>query len=131
MHPYCIQIYLEIARLFYSYNCSTIYSSKSIQKKLFLSPWQGTPPQAGYPQARMGGGGTQVGYPRGRVPPRPGQDWGGTQLGQQKEYSLHGGRYASCVHAGGLPCFLRAYSHQTKAGVKAKISRTVGKKIKE
>ena len=29
---------------------------------------------------------------------------GGTQLGQQKEYSLHGGRYASCVHAGGLSC---------------------------
>ena len=31
---------------------------------------------------------------------------GGTQVGQQKEYSLHGGRYASCVHAGGLSCFL-------------------------
>ena len=31
---------------------------------------------------------------------------GGTQLGQQKEYSLHGGRYASCVHAGGLSCFV-------------------------
>ena len=29
---------------------------------------------------------------------------GGTQVGQQKEYSLHGGRYASCVHAGGLSC---------------------------
>ena len=48
-------------------------------------------------------GGTQVGYPPGRVPPWPGQDWGGTQLGQQ-EYSLHGRRYASCVHAGGLSC---------------------------
>ena len=30
---------------------------------------------------------------------------GGTQLGQQKECSLHGGRYASCVHAGGLSCW--------------------------
>ena len=30
--------------------------------------------------------------------------WGGTQLGQHREYLLHGGRYASCVHAGGLSC---------------------------
>ena len=63
-------------------------------------------------QVRTGGilpgGGTQVGYPPS---PRPGQEGGGysaggggTQLGQQKEYSLHGGRYASCVHAGGLSC---------------------------
>ena len=29
---------------------------------------------------------------------------GGTQLGQHREYLLHGGRYASCVHAGGLSC---------------------------
>ena len=43
-------------------------------------------------------GGTQVGYPR------PGQEEGGTQLGQQKENSPHGGQYASCVHAGGLSC---------------------------
>ena len=43
----------------------------------------------------------QGGYP-GQVPP-PG---GGTRVGQQKEYSLHGGRYASCVHAGGLSCFI-------------------------
>ena len=35
---------------------------------------------------------------------RSGRGGGGTQLGQQ-EYSLHGGRYASCVHAGGLSCF--------------------------
>ena len=70
----------------------------------------------GYPgrvplgQVRMGGyparGGSQVG-----LPPQPSQDGGvpcmgggGTQLGQQKEYSLHGGPYASCVHAGGLSC---------------------------
>ena len=37
----------------------------------------------------------------------PGQDGGGgSQLGQQKEYSLHGRWYASCVHAGGLSCLL-------------------------
>ena len=88
------------------------------------SSWGGYParsgwgvPCGGYPgrvppgQVRMGGtllGGTQVGFspqqgthPLGQV--RMGG--GGTQLGQQKEYSLHGGWYASCVHAGGLSCF--------------------------
>ena len=55
-------------------------------------------PPGGYPgQVPPGGGG----YP-GQVPP-PG---GGTRVGQQKEYSLHGGRYASCVHAGGLSCWI-------------------------
>ena len=29
---------------------------------------------------------------------------GSAKIGQQNEYSLHGGRYASCVHAGGLSC---------------------------
>ena len=57
-------------------------------------------PAGGVP---CGGVPCQVGYPP------PGQDGGvpcrgGTQVGQQKEYSLHGGRYASCVHAGGLSC---------------------------
>ena len=50
-------------------------------------PWPG-----GYP----GWGGTLAGE---GVPCR-----GGTQLGQHREYLLHGGRYASCVHAGGLSC---------------------------
>ena len=69
-------------------------------------PRYGTP-QQGTPRARMGGTlprGTQVGWTPGRVP--PGQvRMGATKLGQQKEYSLHGGQYASCVHAGGLSCF--------------------------
>ena len=30
---------------------------------------------------------------------------GSAKVGQQNEYSLHSGRYASCVHAGGLSCF--------------------------
>ena len=46
--------------------------------------WQGTPPPH---QVPMGGGG-------GGVP------W----LGHQKEYLIRRGRYASCVHAGGLSC---------------------------
>ena len=59
------------------------------------------------------------GYPAGgfpgRVSPQPGQNRGGTllgggpQLGQQKEYSLHDGQYASCVHAGGLSCCIWNY----------------------
>ena len=50
------------------------------------------------------GGGTLArrGYPGWGVP-WPG---GGTQLGQHREYLLHGGWYASCVHAGGLSCLI-------------------------
>ena len=55
-------------------------------------PGQVPPRGSGYPPG--------WGVP-GQVPPRGG---GGTRSGQQKEYSLHGGRYASCVHAGGLSC---------------------------
>ena len=44
------------------------------------------------------------GYP-GQVPPPSQVRMGGTQLGQHREYLLHGGQYASCVHAGGLSCF--------------------------
>ena len=55
----------------------------------------GTLPEGGYP----GRGGTLLGgtFPGGTLP-------GGTQLGQHREYLLHGRRYASCVHAGGLSC---------------------------
>ena len=54
-------------------------------------PWQGGP---------YWGGTLAMGVPwPGGVPWR-----GGTQLGQHREYLLHGGRYASCVHAGGLSC---------------------------
>ena len=60
-------------------------------------PWPGGYPDGGYP----GQGGTLargVPWPGGY----PGR--GGTQLGQHRGYLLHGGRYASCVHAGGLSC---------------------------
>ena len=91
----------------------------------------------GYPQARSGWGlsllgGTQVppqarsglGVPR--VPPsraRSGQGVGGTPQGQVRtggtpppppgqdstmEYLTSGSRYASCVHAGGLSCLVKA-----------------------
>ena len=68
-------------------------------------------PPGGVPDRVPPGGGP--GTPRGGTwPVPPGGDLtgypprgGGTQVGQQKEYSLHGGRYASCVHAGGLSCY--------------------------
>ena len=52
-----------------------------------------------FPECHGAAGGVPGQVPPGGVPsqvppPRPGQ----------KEYSLHGGRYASCVHAGGLSC---------------------------
>ena len=69
--------------------------------------------QVRYPPPGPGqdGGYPSWGVPRSGVtppagyPPWPGQDGGGgTQLGQHREYLLHGARYASCVHAGGLSC---------------------------
>ena len=59
-------------------------------------------PARGYP---AGGYPGRVHPPAG-YPPARARMGGGTQLGQQKEYSLHGGRYASCVHAGGLSCLI-------------------------
>ena len=68
-------------------------------------PWPGGTLAGGYPGWGVlwlggypGWGGTLA----GGVPCR-----GGTQLGQYREYLLHGGRYASCVHAGGLSCFIK------------------------
>ena len=88
-------------------------------------PCQGGTLLGGYPARGYPAGG--VGYPAGGVPcwgvpcqgvqvcvpcqgctlpgyPPSQVRKGGTQLGQQKEYSLHGRRYASCVNAGGLSC---------------------------
>ena len=51
----------------------------------------GVPPvQVRYPPSRDG-----VSLARDRVPPR---------IGQQMDYLIRGGQYASCVHAGGLLC---------------------------
>ena len=73
-------------------------------------PWgSGGGGRSGTPQGgtRAPGGSTRT--PLGGYPDPP--SWGGTWSGTpppprpgQKEYSLHGGRYASCVHAGGLSC---------------------------
>ena len=58
--------------------------------------WSGTPPGGVYPDPP--GGCTQTPWGVPGTPPR---------VGQQKEYSLHGGRYASCVHTGGLSSCLK------------------------
>ena len=71
---------------------------------LFIAPRQGVPhPKSGggglpHPRSNGGGGYPIPGLDGGggvpRVPPWPGLNGGG----------LCGGRYASCVHAGGLSC---------------------------
>ena len=61
-------------------------------------PWPG-----GYPGwgGTLAGGVPWLGGTLARGYPGWGVPWlGGTQLGQHREYLLHGGRYASCVHAG-------------------------------
>ena len=78
------------------------------------SSWGGTLPWGTLMGGTLVGGILWWGYPAWGVPcwgvPRsgtpPGQvRMGGTQLGQHREYLLHGGRYASCVHAGRLSCY--------------------------
>ena len=78
-------------------------------------PWPGGVPWLGGTLAR--------GYPDwgvpwpgevpwlGGYPAQGGTLLGGTQLGQHREYLLYGGRYASCVHAGGLSCCNQILGH--------------------
>ena len=69
----------------------------------------------GFPSQGVPWPGPHGGYPsQGWVPPPsrdgipPIQRWGtpAPLIGQQMEYLIRGGRYASCVHAGGLSCFI-------------------------
>ena len=72
----------------------------------------------GVPQLRKGYPHTKMGYPLpgqdggctpardGVPPPPPIQRWGPPKIGQQMEYVIRSGRYASCVHAGGLSCVM-------------------------
>ena len=67
----------------------------------FLSDWSGQDrgvPHNGVPPVRSGWGvpWPGMGYP---CPPSPG-------IGRQMEYLIRRGRYASCVRAGGLSCFV-------------------------
>ena len=78
------------------------------------------PTGGGYPHPALDGGGVpqpgpdegggtparsrQGEYPG--IPPPLGQGWGTLGIGQQMEYLIHRGRYASCVHSGGLSCLI-------------------------
>ena len=66
-------------------------------------------------RSRQGGTPSSLGWGGGGVVTPARSRWGGTlgtppPLGQQKEYSLRGGRYASCVHAEGLSCHFCVHS---------------------
>ena len=71
-------------------------------------PDLGTPPPGypppGYPLPEN----PPARVPPTRVPPQRGR--GVPRSGQHREYLLHGGRYASCVHAGGLSCLLKMFA---------------------
>ena len=54
----------------------------------------------GYTQAR-----SRWGYYRWSTPPPPSRDMVPPQIGQQMEYLIRDGRYASCVHAGGFSSY--------------------------
>ena len=63
--------------------------------------------QPGGGQVQPTGGGGQVQPTRGgQVQPGGG---GSAKIGQHMEYLLHGGRYASCVHARGLSCLIMMF----------------------
>ena len=59
----------------------------------------GSGPAGGGQSSSRGGGQVQLG---GVSPPTGGS----AKIAQHREYLLHGRWYASCVHAGGLSCFL-------------------------
>ena len=73
-----------------------------------IQPWPGggggypPGPDWGVPHPTLDSRSRQGGYPG--YPPS--QGWGTPPLLGQLEYSLHDGRYASCVHIGGLFCWL-------------------------
>ena len=70
----------------------------------------------GWVRSSWGGGGVGQVQPGGRGgsgPARGEEGWvrssrgggGSAKIAQHRKYLLHGGRYASCIHAGGLSCF--------------------------
>ena len=82
------------------------------------------PGKGGVGQVQPGGrGGSGPAGGRGGSGPAGGEGWvrssrgggvgqvqrgggGSAKIAQHRKYLLHGGRYASCVHAGGLSCCL-------------------------
>ena len=64
-------------------------------------------PEGGWVRSSWWGGQVQPGRVRSSC-----RGGGSAKIGQQNEYSLHGGRYASCVHAGGLSCIEHDNAHR-------------------
>ena len=103
------------------YRPRTYYGTGGYVFSLFTPGWgRGTPSPShntstgptsflggGYPsdwsQVRTGGGGVS---PHDEGSPQPGMGYPPPRIGRQMEYLIRRGRYASCVHAGGLSCFI-------------------------
>ena len=68
----------------------------------YLPRWRGRYylPRQGGTTSRQGGTTSQVGVP-------PSQAGGYPLPEQHSMYLLHGGQYASCIHAGGLSCLMK------------------------
>ena len=89
-----------------AFHCNCFFTDRV---RMFVSPHPGgggTPARSSQPGGYLVGPGRGVphlGYP----PPPVGPGWGGgvPHFGKQMEYLICRGRYASCVHAGGLSCF--------------------------
>ena len=64
-------------------------------------------------RSRGGSASRGVGCHGGGLGQSGGQGGGSAKIGQQNEYSLHGGRYASCVHAGGLSCIENEFEERS------------------
>ena len=86
-------------------------------------PWPGPEggggiqPGIGYPLARSGHG---VPWPRMGYPPA--MEGSTPGIGQQMEYLIRCGRYASCVHAGGLSCLCRIRGTSYSLGRNLRVS---------
>ena len=82
-------------------------------------PKVGTPSLVRYPQPGQDGGYPKVGFPLAKVgTPQSGLDEGYPKVGTPLlEDLVHGGRYASCVHAGGPSCFFCYFYFCTKTRI--------------
>ena len=103
---------------------------------------------AGGGSVQLGGSGQSAGGVRsvswGQVSQLGGQSAGGVSqpggvsrgggsanIGQQNQYSLHGGQYASCVHAGGLSCYLGQMLNVASENFNINITNTFSKVTSE
>ena len=109
-----------------------------------VPPWGGYPGRGGtlvrYPppggegwvrSSRGGGGGSGPAGGEGWVRSSRGEGGGSAKIAQHRKYLLHGGRYASCVHAGGLSCFLWFWPGQVPTKIWAGVSFAWFRKLRQ